>query len=121
LKPGPWPTHQDYLFIVSLITESLTRIKLLAILKFQCCKSRPRQKVGEGPEKIVSAKVGKSRQKIGKPRQTLKNTKYIHFFQNFKHIKQQQHQINTLAHKYGEITDIYVVTSGCQIKSYTSK
>jgi len=66
-------------------------------------------------------RFGKSRQKIGKPRQTLKNTKYIHFFQNFKHIKQQQHQINTLAHKYGEITDIYVVTSGCQIKSYTSK
>jgi hypothetical protein len=54
-------------------------------------------------------RFGKSRQKIGKPRQTLKNTKYIHFFQNFKHIKQQQHQINTLAHKYGEITDIYVV------------
>jgi len=51
---------------------------------------------------------GKSRQKIGKPRQTLKNTKYIHFFQNFKHIK-QQHQINTLAHKYGESTDIYDV------------
>jgi hypothetical protein len=66
-------------------------------------------------------RFGKSRQKIGKPRQTLKNTKYIHFFQNFKHIKQQQHQINTLAHKYGEITDIYVVTSGCQIKNYTSK
>ena len=50
-----------------------------------------------------------------------KNTKYVHFFQNFKHIKQQQHQINTLAHKYGEITDIYVVTSGCQIQNYTSK
>jgi hypothetical protein len=46
---------------------------------------------------------------MGKPRQTLKNTKYIHFFQNFKHIKQQQHQINTLAHKYGESTDIYDV------------
>jgi hypothetical protein len=66
-------------------------------------------------------RFGKSQQKIEKPRQTLKNTKYIHFFQNFKHIKQQQHQINTLAHKYGEITDIYVVTSGCQIESYTSK
>ena len=63
----------------------------------------------------------KSRQKIGKPRQTLKNTKYIHFFQNFKHIKQQQHQINTLTHKYGEIIDIYVVTSGFQIKNYTLK
>jgi hypothetical protein len=49
------------------------------------------EKVSEGPEKIVSAKVGKSWQKIGKPRQTLKNTKYIYFFQNFKHIKQQQH------------------------------
>ena len=34
--------------------------------------------------------------KIGKQQQTLENTKYIHFFQNFKHIKQQQHQINTL-------------------------
>jgi hypothetical protein len=47
--------------------------------------------------------------KISKNRQILKNTKYIHFFQNFKHIKQQQHQINTLAHKYGESTDIYDV------------
>jgi hypothetical protein len=101
--------------------ESKLQKKKILSNFYQCCKSRPRQKVGEGPEKIVSAKVGKSRQKIGKPRQTLKNTKYIHFFQNFKHIKQQQHQINTLAHKYGEITDIYVVTSGCQIKSYTSK
>jgi hypothetical protein len=36
-------------------------------------------------------RFGKSRQKIEKPRPTLKNTKYIHFFQNFKHIKQQQH------------------------------
>jgi hypothetical protein len=41
-----------------------------------------------------------------KPRQTLKNTKYI---QDFKHIKQQQHQINSLAHKYGESIDIYDV------------
>ena len=78
------------------------------------------EKVGIG-KKSVRVKKKSFRQKIGKPRQTLKNTKYIHFFQNFKHIKQQQHQINTLAHKYGEITDIYVVTSGCQIKSYTSK
>jgi hypothetical protein len=49
------------------------------------------------------------RQKIGKPQQTLKNTKNIYCFQNFEHIKQQQHHINTLAHKYGEIIDIYVV------------
>jgi hypothetical protein len=33
-------------------------------------------------------RFGKSREKIGKPCQTLKNTKYFHFFQNFKHIKQ---------------------------------
>jgi hypothetical protein len=83
--------------------------------------------IGISVEKVgiskKSARVQKKsfRKKIGKPRQTLKNTKYIHFFQNFKHIKQQQHQINTLAHKYGEIIDIYVVTSGCQIKNYTSK
>jgi hypothetical protein len=44
----------------------------------------------------------KSSKKIEKSQQTLKNTKYIHFFLNFKRIKQQQHQINTLAHKYGE-------------------
>ena len=51
-------------------------------------------------------KIGK---KIEKPQQTLKNTKFIHFFQNFKHTKQQQHQINSLAYKYGENTDIYDV------------
>ena len=44
--------------------------------------------------------------KICKSPQTLKNTKYIYFFQNFKHIKKQQHQINILAHKYGESHDI---------------
>lgn len=33
LKPCPWPTHQDYLFRVFLITMSSTRIELLAILK----------------------------------------------------------------------------------------
>jgi hypothetical protein len=54
-------------------------------------------------------RFGKSRKKNGKPRQALKKYKIYSFFQNFKHIKQQQHQINTLAHKYGEITDIYVV------------
>jgi hypothetical protein len=67
------------------------------------------EKIGKGQENIVLEKVGKNRQKNGKPRQTLKNTKYIHFFQNFKHIKQQQHQINSLAHKYGESTNIYDV------------
>ena len=36
-------------------------------------------------------------------------TKYIHCFQKFKHRKQQQHQINTLAHKYGENSDIHDV------------
>jgi hypothetical protein len=39
-----------------------------------------RKKVGEGPKNIVSGKVRKSQQKIEKLRQTLKNTKYIHFF-----------------------------------------
>ncbi len=29
-----------------------------------------------------------------------KNTKKIHFFQIFKYLKQQQHQINTFSHKY---------------------
>ena len=53
--------------------------------------------------------LGNIGEKIGKSRQTLKNTKYNQFFQNFKHIKQQQHQINTLEHKYGERTNIYHV------------
>ena len=74
-----------------------------------CWKSQHWQKVGEGPENFVLEKVEKSWQKIEKPRQTLKNRNYTHFFQNFKHKKQQQHQINTLANKYGEIVDIYVV------------
>jgi hypothetical protein len=62
------------------------------------------EKVGIGKKsaRVQKTSFRESRQKIGKPRQTLKNTKYIHFFQTFKYIKQQQHQINTLAHKYGE-------------------
>ena len=62
-------------------------------------------KIDEGPENIISKKSAK----IGKSQRTLKNTKYIHFFQNFKHIKQQQHRINTLEHKYGESTNIYIM------------
>ena len=33
--------------------------------------------------------IGEKIGKIEKSRQTLKNTKYIHFFKNFKHLKQQ--------------------------------
>ena len=62
--------------------------------------------IGKGLENIFSAT---SATKIGKPRQIFKNTKYIHFFHNFKHIKQHWHQINTLAHKYRKSTDIYHV------------
>ena len=60
----------------------------------------------QGSRNIVSENIG---EKIGKPQQTLKNTNIFIFFQNCKHIKQQQHQINTLAHKYGESTHIYNV------------
>ena len=55
----------------------------------QCWKSRPRQKVDKGPEYNFSAISAKKLGKIGKSQQTLKNTKYIHFFQNFEHLKQQ--------------------------------
>ena len=35
-----------------------------------------------------------------------KKYKNIHFFQFYKHLKQQEHQINTLRHEYGKKTDI---------------
>ena len=36
----------------------------------------------------------------------LKKYENIHFFQFYKHLKQQEHQINTLRHEYGKKTDI---------------
>jgi hypothetical protein len=67
------------------------------------------EKICKGPKYNFSATSEKRTEKISKPQQTLKNTKYIHFFHNLKHIKQQQHQINTLAHKYRENTNKYDV------------
>ena len=52
--------------------------------------------------------------KISKPQQALKNSKYkinSVLFQFFNHIDQQQHQINTLAHKYRKDMDIYDVVA----------
>ena len=47
---------------------------------------------------------------IGKHRQYINNLnkiqKYSIFFHFSKHLKQQEHQINTLLHKYGKKTDI---------------
>ena len=57
--------------------------------------------------------IGNIRENIGKYQQILakfkKKYKNIHFFQIFKHLKQQQHQINTLPHKYEKKTYIYDV------------
>ena len=41
--------------------------------------------------------------------ENIKKYKIYSFFSKYKHIKQQQNQINTLAHKYEEITNIYDV------------
>jgi hypothetical protein len=43
-----------------------------------------------------------SREEFGKHVQALKNKNKFIFFSIFKHINQQQYQINTLAHKYGK-------------------
>jgi hypothetical protein len=42
---------------------------------------------------------------LGKCRKTSKKYKNTHFFQFFKLVKQQQHQINTLLHKYENTTN----------------
>ena len=39
---------------------------------------------------------------LRKCRKTSKKNNYTHFFQFFKHLKQQQHQIDTLLHKYDD-------------------
>ena len=52
---------------------------------------------------IVSGKV--SAENIGKCRKTSKKYKNTHVFQLFKHLKQQQHQIDTLLHKYDDTTN----------------
>ena len=71
----------------------------------------------QGSRNIVSGNVDEKIRTNRKTTTNIKKHKYIHFFQNFKHIK-QQHQINTLAHQYGKSTHIYNV--GCQIKNNTS-
>ena len=87
--------------------ESIQKLTLTMI--DQCGKHRFRGNIGKGPETSFRKTSAKKSGKIGKPRQTLKNTNLFIFFQNFKHIKQLQHQINTLARKYGENTHIYNV------------
>ena len=51
---------------------------------------------------FIGENVGKYRQYIDK----LNKYKNIHFFQFSKHLKQEEHQINTLPHEYGKKTDI---------------
>ena len=51
---------------------------------------------------FIGENVGKHRQYID----NLKNTKIFIFFQFSKHLKQQEHQINTLLHEYGKKTNI---------------
>jgi hypothetical protein len=55
--------------------------------------------IAEDPEYNLSAMSGKISGNFKK------NTKIINFFQYFKHLK-QQHQTNTLLHKYENKTDI---------------
>ena len=64
---------------------------------------------------IVSANISPRVQKkiigfigenVDKHRQCKKIQKYSFFFQFSKHLKQQEHQINTLLHEYGKKTDI---------------
>ena len=43
---------------------------------------------------------------IGNISTNLKKYENIYFFQFYKHLKQQEHQINTLRHEYGKKTDI---------------
>ena len=49
---------------------------------------------------FIGENVGKHREYIN-----LKKYKNIHFFQFSKHLKQQEHQINTLLHEYENKTD----------------
>ena len=51
---------------------------------------------------FIGENVGKHRQYID----NLKKYKIFIFFQFSKHLKQQEHQINTLLHEYGKKTDI---------------
>ena len=55
-----------------------------------------------GSKKKLSVLSAKMSANIG----NLKKYKNIHFFQFSKHLKQQEHQINTLLHEYGNKTDI---------------
>jgi hypothetical protein len=68
----------------------------------QCCIFRVEESVGEGSECNFSAT---STENVGKCRKTSKKYKNTHFFQFFKLVKQQQHQINTLLHKYENTTN----------------
>lgn len=107
--------HHFWVKLLSLALE-LWSVKVLWLLEITSVeKVRISKKINEGPKNIISEKSTKNLENFGKQQQILKNAKYIHFFQIFKHIKQQQHQINTLAHKYVEITNIYDVVDVKQI------
>ena len=63
------------------------------------------QKNRQGPENIVSEYLKNTSTNVNNISTDLKKYKNIHFFQNFKHLKQQQHQIDTLLHKYDGTTN----------------
>ena len=72
----------------------------------QCYKYRVGEYTAEGPKRNDWIYRRKCRQTSAIYRQCKKNTKIFIFFQFFKHLKQQEHQINTLLHEYGNKTDI---------------
>ena len=68
---------------------------------YQCSKYRLGESIGEGLKSNLSTT---STENIIIS-QDLKKIQNTHFFQFFKHVKQQQHQINTLLHKYENTTN----------------
>ena len=71
----------------------------------QCYKYRVSEYIIEGPKinyRIYRQKCPQTSKYID----NLKKYKNIQFFQFSKHLKQQEHQINTLLHDYGNTIDI---------------
>ena len=71
----------------------------------QCYKYRVDEYIAKGPKRNYLIYRRKCRQ-TSTIYQQCKKYKNIHFFQFSKHLKQQEHQINTLLNKYGNKTDI---------------
>ena len=59
-----------------------------------------------GYKKKLSDLSAKMSANIGNILATLKKYKNIHFFQFSKHLKQQEHQLNTLIYEYGKKSHI---------------